>query len=113
MKKHVDYFLLQERHLIHILCLTGTQLQLPDDTIQLEAKLKEYFNLKFNTNVDKYKSIATGYSSRVQHLDIEHFDSFSLFSFKGQIFCDNPLRIALVYRSPKLPIIFWINYLDN
>ena len=63
LEKHIDDLLLQ-KHLLYsdMLCLTETQLQCSNDAAHLKGKLQPYFTIKFNTNVDKYKSIAIGYT---------------------------------------------------
>ena len=45
----------------------------------------------------------------VHLLDIEHFDSFSIFSFKKQTLDNNLPRIALFYRSPKLSVTTFLD----
>ena len=45
-----------------ILCFTETQLEINGDTYMMESALERQFKIHFNSNINKFKSIAYGYS---------------------------------------------------
>lgn len=52
----------------HVLCLTGTQLQIDEYTSYIESNLQKDFKSHFNSNKNKYRSIAFCYSNFVSLL---------------------------------------------
>ena len=45
-----------------ILCFTETQLEINGDTYMMESALERQFKIHFNSSINKFKSIAYGYS---------------------------------------------------
>ena len=54
-----------------VLYLTETQLEIDEDTSHTESSLLEYFKIHFNSNENKYRSIAPCYSNFVLLLTYE------------------------------------------
>ena len=103
---------LMEKHLLDndILCLTETQLEINDDNYIMESALKRQFKIHFNSNINKFKSIAYGYSREITILSNEDFNAISIFTLKKQQFSNTP--ITLIYRSPKSPLSEFIDCLQ-
>ena len=101
-----------EKHLLDndILCLTETQLEINDDNYIMESALKRQFKIHFNSNINKFKSIAYGYSREITILSNEDFNAISIFTLKKQQFSNTP--ITLIYRSPKSPLSEFIDCLQ-
>ena len=77
--------ILMEKHLLDndILCLTETQLEINDDTYMMESALERQFKIHFNSNINKFKSIAYGYSREITILSNEEFNAISIFTPKN------------------------------
>ena len=67
-----------------ILSLTETQLEVIDDTYMMELALERQFKIHFNSNVNKFKSIAYGYSGEITILSNEDFNAISIFTLKKE-----------------------------
>ena len=67
----------------------------------MESALERQFKIHFNSNINKFKSIAYGYSREITILSNEDFNAISIFTLKKQQFSNTPVSIALIYRSPK------------
>ena len=61
-----------------ILCSTETRLQIDEDTSVIESRFQEHFKIHFNSNENKYRSIAFCYSNRVSVLDHEDHNAISI-----------------------------------
>ena len=72
------------KHLLDndILSLTKTQLEIIDDTYMMESALGRQFKIHFNSNVNKFKSMAYGYSGEITILSNEDFNAISIFILK-------------------------------
>ena len=67
--------------------------------------------MHFNTNLNKFKSITYGYSNQITVLSNEDFDGISIFTLRNQQFSNNPISVALIYRSPNSPLTGFIDCL--
>ena len=45
--------------------MTETQIEINDDTYMMESALERQFKVHSNSNINKYKSIAYGYSMEI------------------------------------------------
>ena len=64
----------------------------------MESSLERQFKIHFNSNVNKFKSIAYGYSREITIISNEGFNTVSIFTLKKQQFINTPSSIALIYR---------------
>ena len=103
-----------EKHLLDndILCLTETQLEINNNTYMMESAFKRQFIIYFNSDLNKFKSIAYGYSREITILSNEDFNAIFKFTLKKQQFSNTPIPIALIYRSPKSPLSEFIDCLQ-
>ena len=92
-----------------ILSLTETQLYLKGDTSDITTKFQNNFSMYYNSSTDKHKTIAFGYSSNIFLCESSNFCSMSLVNVKKSTFLDKPVKVALLYRSPKSPPLFLRN----
>ena len=111
LKKHYED-IMKDKHLLDsdILCFTKTQLQIDEDTSVIESRFQEHSKIHFNSNKNKYRSIAFCYSNRVSVLDHENY-VISIIAVKSRmnILNEHTITIALVYRSPKSPIASFLD----
>ena len=112
LKKHYKD-IMKDHHLLDsdILCLTETQLQIGEDTSVIESRFQEHFKIHFNSNENRYRSIAFCYSNRVSILDHEDHNAISIIVITKPQFYEYPITIALVYRSPNCPIASFLDQL--
>ena len=96
---------MKDQHLLDsdILCLTETQLQIDEDTSVIESRFHEHFKVHFNSNENKYRSIAFCYSNRVSVLDHKDHNDISIIAITKPQFYEYSITVALVYRSPNSP----------
>ena len=99
--------ILMEKHLLDndIRCLIETQLEINGNTYMMESIWERQFKIHFNSNINKFKCIACGYSREITILSNEDFNAISIFTLKKQQFSNTPMSIALIYRSPKSPYL--------
>ena len=111
LKKHYKD-IMKDLHLLDsdILCLTESQLQTDEDTSVIESRFQEHFKIHFNSNENKYRNITFCYSNRVSVLDHEDHNAITVIVITKSQFYEYPIAIALVYRSPNIPIT---SYLDQ
>ena len=104
---------MKDHHLldIDILCLTETQLQIGEDNSVIESRFQEYFKIHFNSNENRYRSIAFCYSDRVSVLDHEDHNAISIIVITKPQFYVYLITIALVYLSPNCPIASFLDQL--
>ena len=96
-KTHCRVILLEKRLLDNdILRLTETQLEINDDTYMMDSALQRQFKINFNSYINKFKSIAYGYSREITSLSNEDFNAISIFTRKKQQFSNTPISIALI-----------------
>ena len=92
--------------------MTETQIEINDDTYMMESALERQFKVHSNSNINKYKSIAYGYSMEITILSKDDFNAISIFTLKKQQFSNTPISIALIYRSAKSPLSEFIDCLQ-
>lgn len=82
LKKIMD--IVMDKHLLdnNIFCLTETQVETNDDSLPIESALQRQYRIHFNTNVNKFRSIAYGYSNQITILLNENSDAISIFIFR-------------------------------
>ena len=112
LKKHYKD-IVKDQHLLDsdILRFTETQLQKDEDTSVIESRFQEHFKIHFNSNENKYRSIAFCYSNRVSVLDHEDHNTISMIAVTKPQFYEYPITIALVYRSTNSPIASFLDQL--
>ena len=95
-----------DKHLLgnDILCSTETQFETNDDTLVIESALQKQYRMRFNTNINKVKSIAYGYSNQITILSNENFDTISVSTLRKQQFNNTFISMALIHRSPNSPL---------
>ena len=79
----------------------------------MEAVLERQFRIHFNSIISKFNSNAYRYSMEMTILWNEDFNGISIFTRKKQQFSNTPISIALICRSPKLPLSEFIDCLQN
>ena len=104
-----------DQHLIgsDFLCLTETQLQKHDDLDQIKSIFNGQFTTEFNINEDKYKSIAICYKDNISILNHVRLNGISVMQFQKSTFADQPINLAVVYRSPSSSQVDFVNYLTD
>ena len=55
------------------------------------STLERQFKIPFNSNINKFKSIAYGYSREITILSNEDFNAISMFILKNQQFSNTPI----------------------
>ena len=55
------------------------------------STLERQFKIHFNSNINKFKSIAYGYSREITILSNEDFNAISMFILKNQQFSNIPI----------------------
>ena len=110
LRKHYKN-IMKEQHLLNndILCFTETQLQIDEDTSVIESRFQKHFKVHFNSNENKYISIAFCYSTRVSVLDHEYHNPISIKAITKLQFYEYPMTIVLVYQSPNSPIASFLD----
>ena len=81
-----------------VLTLTETQL-LPDHDISDIFSMLQDFQLSFNSNEDKFCSIACGVKLPTSIISHEKFPGFSLIKICKQVFLDSEICIGILYRK--------------
>ena len=66
--------------------MTERQLETNDDTYMMESALERQFKIHSNSNINKHKSIAYGYSLEITILSKDDFNAISIFTLKRQQF---------------------------
>ena len=89
-----------------------TQIEINDDTYMMESALERQFKVHSNSNINKYKSIAYGYSMEITILPKDDFNAISIFTLKKQQFSNTPISVALIYKSAKSPLSEFIDCLQ-
>ena len=101
LKNHVIDLIKDQELLVNdLLCLTETQIELEDNTPNIEGGLRQFYNVSFNSNLNKYRRLALC-TTRDITLTNHQFDGFSLVTFIKQSFVDHPITIILLYRLPN------------
>ena len=101
LKSHVIDLINNQDLLVNdLLCLTETQIELEDNTSNIEEGLRQFYNVSFNSNLNKYRRLALC-TTRDITLTNHQFDGFSLVTFIKQSFVDHPITIILLYRLPN------------
>ena len=101
LKSHVIDLINDQDLLVNdLLCLTETQIELEDNTSNIEEGLRQFYNVSFNSNLNKYRRLALC-TTRDITLTNHQFDGFSLVTFIKQSFVDHPITIILLYRLPN------------
>ena len=101
LKSHVIDLINDQDLLVNdLLCLTETQIELEDNTSNIEEGLRQCYNVSFNSNLNKYRRLALC-TTRDITLTNHQFDGFSLVTFIKQSFVDHPITIILLYRLPN------------
>ena len=65
--------------------------------------------MHFNTNLNKFKSITYSYSNQITVLSNGDFETISIFTLRNQQFSNNPISVALIYRTPNSPLTGFID----
>ena len=91
-------------------CLTERQLQYNDDVLEIEVSFQKQFKIHFNSNENKYQNIAFCYANDVLHH--EDYNVVSTFNILKPSFYKNPIRETLLYRSPNLYQVAFIDHLN-
>ena len=73
--------------------------------------MQEHFKIYFNSNENKYRSIAFCYSNFVSLLTYEDHNGISIFTVTKSQFYEYPITVALVYRSPNTPVAGFLDRL--
>ena len=81
-----------------LLLLTETQLRLDYNCDPIKGHLSQ-FHLKFNNDVDKFKSLMFGYRENLNVVEIEKDSGFFLLQINKHNFIDIPFKVLLIYRS--------------
>ena len=92
--------------------MTETHIEINDDTYMMESALERQFKVHSNSNINKYKSTAYGYSMEITILSKDDFNAISIFTLKKQQFSNTPISITLIYRSAKSPLSEFIDCLQ-
>ena len=101
LKSHVIDLINDQDLLVNdLLCLTETQIELEDNTSNIEEGLRQFYNVSFNSNLNKYRRLALC-TTRDITLTNHQFDGLSLVTFIKQSFVDHPITIILLYRLPN------------
>ena len=101
LKSHVIDLINDQDLLVNdLLCLTETQIELEDNTSNIEEGIRQFYNVSFNSNLNKYRRLALC-TTRDITLTNHQFDGFSLVTFIKQSFVDHPITIILLYRLPN------------
>ena len=66
----------------------------------------------FNTNVNKFKSIAYNCSNQITIMSNENFNVISIFTLRKQEVRNTPVLIVIIYRLPRLPLFVIIDSLQ-
>lgn len=85
-----------------MLCLTETHLDINENKLYLTELFAEKYRFHFNCSDNKYKSIAFLYSSQIEPQVVEDYDGVSILTVMNGNFSDNPIKIALLYKSPGM-----------
>ena len=98
LRKHYKD-IMKDTHLLgnDVLCLTETQLQIDEDTSYIESSLQKHFKIHFNSNENKYRSIAFCHSNFVSLLTYEDHNGISILTVTKPKFYEYPITVALVY----------------
>ena len=85
----------------------------PNHIVDIQTKL-DGFEFLFNSNVDKYKSLAIAYKP---HIDValtpeSHRSGMSLISVRKMTFRDKPFLLLLLYRSHSSTLTAFLDQLS-
>ena len=70
------------------------------------------FTIEFNINEDKYKSIGICYKDNISIINHHvKLNGISVIQFQKCTFADQPVNLAVVYRSPSSCQVNFVNYL--
>ena len=69
-----------KKHLLDndIFCLTEKRLDINDGTYMMESVLERQFKIHYNSDINKFKSIAYGYSREIVILSNKDFNAISI-----------------------------------
>ena len=102
LKNHVIHLINDQDLLVNdLICLTETQVELEDNTSNIEGRLRQFYNVSFNSNLNKYRSLVLCTTRDTTLTNHQKFDGFSLVKFIKQSFVDHPITIILLYTSPN------------
>ena len=83
-----------------VLLFTETQIAHGSNVEEIEYNLRP-FQMVFNNDEDKFKSLAVGYKESVTISEAQHVSGFSLIKLKKNVYADRVYKILLLYRSHK------------
>ena len=95
-----------------LLLLTETQLPNDYNCEAIKNHLSD-FELKFQNDVDKFKSLMFGYRKNLEAFEIEKFSGFFLCKVLKHSFIDIPFKILLLYRSHQESLQSFMNTLNG
>ena len=99
ISKHVKDIVSDSRIMNNdIIGLTETQISLSDSACRIDETFN-FFNINFNSNEDKFLSLAYGCRNNVAVLDKFDTNGVSIFSFNKYDFADRVFTLVLVYRK--------------
>ena len=102
LKSHVTDLINDQDLIVNdLLCLTEIQVELEDNTSNIEGGLWQFDNVSFNTNFNKCRSLSLCTTRDITLTNHQKFDGFSLVTFIKQSFVDHPVTMILLYRSPN------------
>ena len=67
--------------------------------------------MEFNVNEDKYKNIAICYKDNISIINHVKLNDILVIQFQKSPFADQPINVAVVYRSPSSSRVNFVNYL--
>ena len=113
LKNHVIDLIKDQELLVNdLLCLTETQIELEDNTPNIEGGLRQFYNVSFNSNLSKYRRLALC-ATRDITLTNHQFDGFFLVTFIKQSFVDHSITMILLYRSPNSSEIVFLDMINQ
>ena len=112
LRKHYKD-IMKDTHLLSndVLCLTETQLQIDEDTSYIESSLQENFKIHFNSNENRYRSIAFCYSDFVSLLTYEDDNGICTLTVTKPKFYEYPITAALVLSIPNTLVAGFLDQL--
>ena len=112
LRKHYKD-IMKDTHLLSndVLCLTETQSQIDEDTSYIESSLQENFKIHFNSNENRYRSIAFCYSDFVSLLTYEDDNGICTLTVTKPKFYEYPITAALVLSIPNTLVAGFLDQL--
>ena len=78
---------------------------------QIKSIFDGQFTIKFNINEDKYKSIAICHEYNISIINHVKLNGISVIQFRKSTSAEQPINLAVAYRSPSSSQINFFNYL--